>query len=345
MNTIISIPALPHVAFMQVQTDKYTIIDANIVERVSKYKWYLHAATGYVTHSYNKSSGDIPVANNQTHMYLHQFIMQTIMNIEPKEGYSVDHINWKKIDNRCANLRHVTQSVQNMNRETRNCANRTYPPEELNILGVYDYPKHVRYDKSQMRFIIEKHPQLVKEGKKQISGTRKGSITNRYHDIMIKGIALDEEFSIEQSDISHLFMESFNTFTGIVKLFHVHMESSFFDETLPRIQPTFQGHLQIISNQINVRTEYTNIKHDESNTGIVYNGNVVCEDESMTLTRDMIPKYVNFTKETAKIGCRFTYGRRVDGKNVSKQISASSKSVTLKVKFDEMIENFSKIVV
>lgn len=44
--------------------------------------------------------------------YLHNLILP------PKEGFQVDHINGIKIDNRKANLRHVTISQNHMNCET-----------------------------------------------------------------------------------------------------------------------------------------------------------------------------------------------------------------------------------
>jgi hypothetical protein len=236
------------------------------------------------------------------------------------------------------NLRFATQSEQNSNRPENANINRQEPLEELQAIGIKAYPKHTRYDKSQSRFVVEKHPCLLAAGKKQISSTRTGSVIQRYYDMMKKAIELDK--SKDKSP----FFDTWVTYSGIANQFNRHIGSSVFNVSFPNIQPNFQSHLCMIENQMEITTKFTNIG-EKTNTGIVYNGNVVCEDESMTLTRDMIPKYVNFTKETAKMGCRFSYCRRVDGKNVSKQISASSKSVTLKVKFDEMIENFSKIVV
>jgi hypothetical protein len=341
----------PNVTFMQVSDDAWTIIDERFQEKILKYKWYLQTTSGYIAHRF-KSTGDIPVANNKTHMYLHQFIMQSCLGIEPnQEGYSVDHINWKKPDNRSINLRYVSQSVQNTNREMFH--DRKKPPQELIDLGISEFPKHLRYDNSQSRFIIEKHPQLLAEGKKQISGTRKGSMLNRYYDVILKGIELDKTFSIEQHQMNSVFLEAFHSFTKIANHFNENMEGeAVFDVKLPQVRPTFQGHSHLIGSQHDINTQFTVVSKEAK--GIVSNGNVVCEDDSMTLTKDMIPKYVSFSKETEKRGCKFTYNRKISVRKmysremsytkVSKELSSGSKLISLKVKFETMCDNLKSML-
>ena len=67
---------------------------------------------------------------------------------------------------------------------------------------------------------------------------------------------------------------------------------------------------------------------------------VVFEDSSLRLTRDMLPKHVNFKKADAQHGCKFTYDSR-KSKEVKQQLfdaSSSSKKLTLKDKYEQMLQ-------
>ena len=57
------------------------------------------------------------------------------------------------------------------------------------------------------------------------------------------------------------------------------------------------------------------------------------EENGFTLKRSMIPKYVNFVKETEKRGCKFEIA--IPG---TKRVSTKgAKSITLEEKFNEMM--------
>lgn len=78
-----------------------SIIDAEDVNRVLQHRWTL-SDNGYVR-TYN---GTNPV-------YLHRFLLDYDGEL------TVDHVNRNKLDNRKSNLRVVTQSVNNYNREAK----------------------------------------------------------------------------------------------------------------------------------------------------------------------------------------------------------------------------------
>ena len=55
--------------------------------------------------------------------------------------------------------------------------------ESLQNIGITEYPRHVRYDGSEERFLIESsHPGL---DKKRINGTRKGTIVGTCGEILL----------------------------------------------------------------------------------------------------------------------------------------------------------------
>lgn len=76
-----------------------TLIDNNIIEKISMHKWNLDNHTGYVRTKINKKT-----------IYLHRFIL----DINDKDSI-IDHINNNKLDNRVENLRVCNKSKNAMN--------------------------------------------------------------------------------------------------------------------------------------------------------------------------------------------------------------------------------------
>ena len=188
---------------------EYPIVyDDNIHNEISKENWYL-----------------CPIYAKNNNYYLHHRVM-TLNNVFPTNNQSIDHINEYKLDNRFENLRVVTQSEQNVNRSTR--SDKIEPLNELKAIGVQEYPRHVRWDKSESKFVIDNHPFLKKEvaeGKRKkaiLSGTKsaKRTITEKYQDILAKLKELDEAY---YDDIHAEFKEKKNKlreeYIAIVKHF------------------------------------------------------------------------------------------------------------------------------
>ena len=150
---------------------------------VSRHNWYIHHM-GYVF--------------NHSAKYMHQLISTEaqIPNFQ-NTNLSVDHIDRIKIDNRVKNLRMASQSEQNSNRDTR--SDKKAPSEELTNAGISELPKYVRWDNSETKFVIDKHPQLIQEAlggkrkKAQMSGSKssKLSIIEKYQDILARLEELD----------------------------------------------------------------------------------------------------------------------------------------------------------
>ena len=135
---------------------------------------------------------------NHSAKYMHQLISTEaqIPNFQ-NMNLSVDHIDRIKIDNRVKNLRMASQSEQNSNRDTR--SDKKAPSEELTNAGISELPKYVRWDNSETKFVIDKHPQLIQEAlggkrkKAQMSGSKssKLSIIEKYQDILARLEELD----------------------------------------------------------------------------------------------------------------------------------------------------------
>ncbi len=164
--------------------NKLIIYDYELDEIMSKdNNWYV-MTIGY---AHNKKD------------YMHRMILP---NKDPT--LSVDHINQEKLDNRRVNLRLCSQSEQNSNRKTR--CDKIEPCEELQQAGVTELPRHIRWDNSEKKFIIEKHPKLIEQVKNNtrkkafISGSKstKLTIVQKYQDILARLEALgsiDNDFT------------------------------------------------------------------------------------------------------------------------------------------------------
>lgn len=120
------------------------VYDDELDDFVMSHRWTYYENVGY----FSGASG-----------FLHRHIA-TFAKFEglSDKQLSVDHINWQKNDNRKRNLRMATQSEQNANRCTRR--DKISPHQSLKEIGIEELPRHVRWDNSEKKFIIEKHPVL-----------------------------------------------------------------------------------------------------------------------------------------------------------------------------------------
>lgn len=81
---------------------KVAIVDDEDYERISKRKWFFHAATGYAMGYVTQGRGRSPV-------YLHRIILNAA------KGDYVDHRSRDKLDNRHSNIRICTQTQNILN--------------------------------------------------------------------------------------------------------------------------------------------------------------------------------------------------------------------------------------
>ena len=135
-----------YVALLWETIDDPIVYDKCYEKELGKDSWYV-MKVGY--------------ANNHTD-YMHSNVAK-LCGINTGEGknMSIDHINECKLDNRKDNLRYVSQSEQNSNRKSR--LDKVKPCQELIDIGIEELPRHIRWDKTEEKFILEKHPYLIKE--------------------------------------------------------------------------------------------------------------------------------------------------------------------------------------
>lgn len=79
-------------------------VDDTICPIVNIFRW--HWSGRYVCTTLNNKE------RRHLSLRLHHIVLQ------PKDGYVVDHINGNTLDNRSANLRHLTKSLNGLNRQT-----------------------------------------------------------------------------------------------------------------------------------------------------------------------------------------------------------------------------------
>lgn len=156
---------------------QYVIYDNHYDNDIMKHTWTT-STSGYV---YSHDIG-----------YMHSFIAKLMGLDITNKSYSIDHIDMIKLDNRSKNLRLATQSEQNSNRNTR--SDKIPPCMELQAIGIYELPRYVRWDNSESKFIIEKHPILIdevknsKRKKPNMSGSKSKhlSVVQKYQDILAR---------------------------------------------------------------------------------------------------------------------------------------------------------------
>ena len=285
--------------FIELPNQKYTIIDKVYMDEVMKYNWFM-SSNGYPMHGKRIAESEIKTKK----IYLH-FLVKKLQSENPdfsieKHVTSIDHINRQTFDNRVSNLRIATNKEQNENQKMR--IDRNAVLESLQNIGITEYPRHVRYDGSEERFLIESsHPGL---DKKRINGTRKGTIVERYFHVLHIGYELDQEW-LKRKNLSNI-----TTFEGtqigerqkcikLAESFNTH-----FGEELISIEDIYEQFASVSSykKQIDFLLENEDLGLTDPN--------ILHEENGFVLTKKMmkqLPKHIYFKPPTKTRVCSFEY--------------------------------------
>jgi hypothetical protein len=194
---------------MRMNTGKYVVYDKSHHALVKDFSWY--ELNSYVackpTREQSRAHPDLSemYKNRGKDIYMHDFILRYCEREPcPPGKTNVDHCNWEILDNRRKNLRWADMSDQNSNRGDR--ADKIPPAPELQAAGVDRYPRHVRYDKSEGNFIIEKHPLLVQECKEGLrkkanmscTKARNLNLMQKYQDALRRLQELDDRYLTDE---------------------------------------------------------------------------------------------------------------------------------------------------
>ena len=154
--------------------------------------------------------------------YMHKMVADHFGISKP--GFTIDHINCCKFDNRRKNLRAASQSEQNCNRPSR--SDKLIPPQALIDIGVTEFPRHVRWDSSEEKFVIEKHPYLIEEVRKgkrakaAMSGTKSKatSLLAKYQDILARLEVMNQAMmSDDEIEFKRLKRENYDEYLAIAR--------------------------------------------------------------------------------------------------------------------------------
>lgn len=186
--------------------DKPILYDYEFDNDMMKHNWHLN--------------GEYAV--NLSRDFMHRYVIQ-LQNL-PLDKDVVDHINGYQRDNRKKNLRTATHGENIANSRLR--SDKKPPCAELQAIGIVNLPRYVRWDNSEQKFTIDKHPQLMKEvaegtrKKPVMSGSKSANITvlEKYQDIMARLTALNELiYSQEREAFKQLKQENAEEYEAICR--------------------------------------------------------------------------------------------------------------------------------
>ena len=290
-------PGIPCIVY-----DKY---NENLLD---SYNWSYSKQNGYAyTHIDEKEN-----------ISMHVLIMRDkTENVD--KTLSVDHINYFKTFNICENLRYAIQSEQNSNRDTRK--DKLGPPKELIEIGITSLPKHIRYDNTEKKFVIErKHPgcQLV-DASFNYSGSKSTnvSVIYKYYDILKK---LDYLNKLVQTPEHSEFIEMQN------KLYKEFQDISLLITGEKPVLPRYFSE----QNYTDLEQYLTEHEKEYSRRGL---------PETFEITK--LPEYVCYVKEKGYRGDKFYVSRhhpKIKEAGLTDISTSASKKTTTKEKYDEVIK-------
>jgi hypothetical protein len=296
------------------------IYDELYDDEISKYNWSYNIKTCYA-YTHNK----FPSENDNNTLTMHKLIMN-LANKEKQLNESIDHINQIKTHNVIENLRFVTQSIQNNNRQTR--CDRVAPPQELINLGINELPRYIRYDYNENKFVIERnHPGINKIGGKfNSSGTKSTKVSTiyKYYDILKKITILNNTLlTQEELDLKEKKKDLYNEYCEIYKLIT--------NETYSNIDYEYNY-------------DYTCLEKHLSIEDKLYDSGGIPECSIIDI--NMLPKYCCYIKETKTRGeCLYISRHHPNLKNsgLNDIKTTSNKRVSLHDKYNIMLSKLKII--
>lgn len=297
--------------------DQIIIYDLNLDDTISEYNWCINNILGY--------------AINTKISYMHTLIVKTYKIPDyDKNNLSIDHINCIKLDNRVKNLRMASKGQQNSNRATR--SDKKPPCEELVQIGITELPKYVRWDNSEKKFIIEKHPKLMQEVAEKIrskaimSGTKSStlSIIQKYQDIISRIKELDEKYINPE-------LIAFNKIKE--------QNKSEYDEICNSIKEYENIELKEKENNpisITIISKRNTLPGRKMPSKLPENCGVKLED---------LPKYCSYIPEGEKRGDKFVIGDhpKLIESGKKRWYTTDSKAVTTLQKFNNLMEKYKEL--
>jgi hypothetical protein len=231
-------------------------------------------------------------------------------------------------------------------------AARDGPVDELLELGITEYPRHVRYDKSQERFLIENNHPVLRETKQRVNGTRKGSIYQRYVDILYIGAELDEQYtSVHEDDYRCAerkkcinLCNSYNAFLMDLPIKNSSDKDKISDRIIP-IAELYNSFQDISSYKMHIdhmwylKENATEGLDDNLKDLMDPNTNAsVYEENGFVLTKKMLkslPNYLYFRPPRKTSGCNFEYDfKDPETKKITTTMMTSSVTISLEEKYN-----------
>ena len=291
---------------------------------VSGYNWSVYQYAMITHREHNQYT---------SYEYMHQFIMTRADGSQMDVmGDTIDHINEYKLDNRVANLRIANMSMQNANRATRN--DKKPPHADLIAIGITDLPRHVRWDNVEKKFVIEKHPALVRHvelgrrKKPMESGTKsnKATIQQKYEDVLARLNALNAEWEREQPEVGN--------FREIKR----RLAQEYID--IVNAVLAYDGKACVeIANDIIATDAVEPHRRTAPNRK-----KASALPDGCGVTIDMLPTWTYYTAASDKRGDKFTIDTHPKTRAKINKSTTSSRSVTTKDKYEQLMNIYAEMV-
>lgn len=306
------------------ETHKLFVIDYDNHKDIISKTWHV-SSNNYI------QSADYTEDNKRKYLYLHRFVMNDLI-IE--DNNSIDHINRIGTDNRKANLRNVSQTLQNYNQNKRK--RNIVLPENCGI-NIEDIPKNIYYSKPS-----GSHGEYFSVEIVGVPTVGNGD----FYWKTTKSKIVDLKTKLQQAINKLLELQKeYPELTGIIK-------SEKDDEIRKKLIDEYNEIIMLSHYPKNIKNENTFkfesecIKHIDENIKEsikTIRKNIPPSDSGVDI--DKIPKYCYFKPESDKRGCKFVIDRhpKLVEQNIKSWSTTESKKVSIQDKYNSLIKKLQEL--
>ena len=326
------------------------VIDDDISKKVFCRKWHFITEDRYVSSTYYtkiREFGKKEETNIKCEIYLHNFVMGIMSSLGKGATETIDHINRIPTDNRKENLRLATQSQQNYNQKKKK---RTIElPKDCGI-DPNDIPRRVSYYKEKNKFgdFFEVDIKNLPDGtsfRKKTTKSKEVSLKCKLEEAKKYINEINKKYD-NFLDKTNMFQDYSDKSIELIKSYNEIIKLSGFPCYESCIVPIPEKKEYVIENKENLKEEEKNLLTNVSiNNTLRKKKTVNTLPPDCGITKEMIPKYCYYSPEKETRGGKFIIDRHPKLIEIKKNSwsTASSRKITIKEKFDALLEKLNEL--